>query len=212
MREATVILPTEEFFPDAYDGTEPAVRTLLDRVGGYMGVAAGGLGLGFYSEANRPALIDADGRPVAGTAGRYQEGEKPTIWIETSYLDDPMALVATMAHELGHVLLLGGGRITHDTEDQELLTDVLTVFLGLGLFTANATVREAYWRHGHWEGWTIGRHGYMTQPMYGYALALFAYAREEEDPDWARHLRLDVRAPLKKGLRYLLETGDSVFK
>ncbi|MCP2279474.1 hypothetical protein [Nocardia amikacinitolerans] len=33
-----VILPTSDFFPDAYSGSEPEVRALVERVSGYMGV------------------------------------------------------------------------------------------------------------------------------------------------------------------------------
>ena len=33
------------------------------------------------------------------------------VALRSSQLDGPMALVATLAHELGHVILLGGGLI-----------------------------------------------------------------------------------------------------
>ncbi|GLW35429.1 hypothetical protein [Actinoplanes regularis] len=39
----------------------------------------------------------------------------------------PMALVATLAHELGHVLLLADGRISAQQQDHEPLTDLLTI-------------------------------------------------------------------------------------
>ena len=48
--------------------------------------------------------------------------------------------------------------------------------------------------------------------MLGYGLALFAYVRGEEKPAWARHLRLDAADPLRKGLRFLSKTGDSLFR
>ena len=124
-------------------------------------------------------------------------------------LADPPALVATLIHEACHDLLLGAGRLTGDEPDHELVTDLLTVYLGLGIITANATIRESNWRSGGWEGWSIGRQGYLTQTMYGYALALYARAREEAKPGWLGHLRPDVRVPYKKAIRYLAEMGDS---
>ncbi len=36
LRDAPVILPTEEFFPDPYSGDEEDVRLLVDRVCSYM--------------------------------------------------------------------------------------------------------------------------------------------------------------------------------
>src|SRR5262249_54398499 len=127
-------------------------------------------------------------------------------------LDDPLAMVATMAHELGHVLLLGQGRVSADVEDHEPLTDLLTVFLGLGIFTANSVLREHYWDAGAVSGWSMGRSGYLTMAMYGYALSLFAWMRGEVQPSWAKELRLDVRSAFKEGLRFLEETGDSLCK
>jgi hypothetical protein len=127
-------------------------------------------------------------------------------------VDDPLALIATMAHELCHVLLLGAHRIDPEAEDLEQVTDLATVFFGLGVFTANATIREMHWREGRWSGWSIRGQGYLTQPLYGYALALFAWVRGEDNPAWAHHLRPDVRSPFRKGLRYLQETGDSAFR
>jgi hypothetical protein len=90
------------------------------------------------------------------------------------------------------------------------VTDLATVFLGMGVFTANATIRESYWTDGHFSGWSIGRQGYMTQRMYGHALALFALARKEEKPSWASHLRPDVADAFAKGLRFLQETPGSL--
>ncbi len=102
-----------------------------------------------------------------------------------------MSLVATIAHELGHVHLLGDGRISADEEDHEPLTDLLTVFLGVGIFPANSVIRDVNWHSGNMEGWSISRQGYLTAPMFAYALALFAYIRGEYKASWSKHLRLE---------------------
>jgi hypothetical protein len=143
-----------------------------------------------------------------GTAGLYSEG---TVSVEESNLDDPVRLIGTLAHELGHVHLLGGRRVSPDEEDHEPLTDLLTVFLGMGIFTANSVLSESYWQEGQVAGWSLSRTGYLTMDMYGYAFALFAWWRGEEQPAWAKHLRGDVHAAFKKGLRYLTKTGGSAF-
>jgi hypothetical protein len=202
-----VILPTPEFFPDEYDGSDEAVRRMFERVCGYMGVDPDPIELEFYSDEGGPPLEDHRGHRT-GAAGLYERGEGVTIWIELSRRDDPLALVGTMAHELGHELLLGEGRVTSDTEDHEPLTDLLTVFSGLGVFTANSSLHESYWQTGQWAGWSIGRRGYLDQRSYGYALALFALARREPKPSWTKGLRLDVRSAFQQGVRYITKTGD----
>jgi hypothetical protein len=209
MRSVRVILPTPEFFPDAYFGTEVDARVMLSRVCDYMGLPLESVKLSFYKDRNP----DYEGQWQQGTSGLYHE-EQGKFWIsvEVSNLDDPLGLVGTLAHELAHVHLLGHKRISADVEDHEPLTDLLTVFLGLGVFTANSVIHEDYWNQGHASGWSVGRRGYLSMPMYGYALALFAQARGEVDPVWAKDLRLDVGAAFKQGARFLAETGDSLFR
>ena len=119
--------------------------------------------------------------------------------------------MATIAHELAHDILLGGGLITRQEEDHEHLTDLVPVFLGLGVFAANAPVRDLNISQNNHHYFKIDKQGYLPSRIIGYALALFAYARGETKPAWARYLRPDAAQPLKGGLRYLLKTGDSLF-
>lgn len=200
LRSVAVVLPQPQFFPERYRGTEEDARKMLDRVCRYMEIDPDTVELAFY-EDNTPAY---EGHWREGTAGLYQAGGgKFRIWIEVSNLDDPLAMVATMAHELGHVHLLGHGRISGDATDHEPLTDLLTVFLGLGVFTANSVVREQYWHSGNYYGWKMGRRGYLGMPQYGYSFARFARARGEDGGKWLSELRLDVRTAFKQSMGFL---------
>jgi hypothetical protein len=111
--------------------------------------------------------------------------------------------VATLAHELGHVLLLGDGRITAEREDHEPLTDLLTVFFGVGIFAANAALEYTRELRGKYGYSLTSRLGYLTEPMYGYGLACYRWLRAETDPAWARCLDTNPRGYLNRGLRYL---------
>lgn len=203
LRNAPLILPTSAYFPTSYNGTEAEIELLTERVAGYMDVDPALLRLNVY-EDNHPKF---EGKWNDGTAGLYTESDGHfDIWLEVSTLKDPLTVVATLAHEIGHVILLGQRRVSPAEQDHELLTDLLTVFLGLGIFTANAVIHESYWHQGQWSGWSIGRQGYMSMDMYGYAFALYALSRSEPKPQWASHLRLDVRSSMKKGLRFIQET------
>jgi predicted Zn-dependent protease len=48
-------------------------------------------------------------------------------------MKDPMKLVAVIAHELGHVILLRSELVDREEADMEPLNDLLTVFLGQGI-------------------------------------------------------------------------------
>jgi hypothetical protein len=202
LRSATVVLPRHEFFPDPYSGTEEDARRMLDRVCEYMEIDPTTVALSLYEDRN-PVY---EGEWRQGTAGLYhQEAGIFRVWVEVGNLDDPLNLVGTLAHELGHVLLLGHGRISEEVEDHEPLTDLLTVFFGLGVFTANSVIRENYWHEGQVSGWSMGRQGYLGMPVYGYAFARFARARGEDGSDWAGELRLDVRSAFKEAMRFLAQ-------
>ncbi len=195
-----VILPEHRFFPDPYNGTPDDAQRIFERVCDYMKL-----------DPSRFDLYVLPDDAIEGAVGLYHQAERPRIILAHSQLADPERLVATIAHELAHDILLGGGLITTDESDHEPLTDLVPVFLGLGLFTANAPVRDRNYSRLNTHYFKIDRQGYLSSHMLGYALALFAYVRGESRPAWARYLRPDAAEPLKGGLRYLLRTGDSLF-
>lgn len=148
---------------------------------------------------------------MPGAVGLYEQRARSVILVARSQLADPAWLLATLAHELAHELLLKGGHLTADAPDHELVTDLLPVFLGVGVFGANATVRSKAWHDGNLEWFQISKQGYLSSVVLGYALAVFAHARGEDRPAWAADLRPDARETLWAGLRYLGRTGDTLF-
>jgi len=132
--------------------------------------------------------------------GRKRVSEN-VVAIRSSMLLDPISLVATMAHELGHVILLGGNFLTHDTPDQEPMTDLLTGFTGLGIFIANSAARFMQFQDDRRAGWSTQRLGYLPEPVFGYALAKFARERGEHKPPWAKHLSANLRSDFNQSLR-----------
>lgn len=207
-----VVLPTPEFFPDPYDSSKRAVRTLLDRVCGYMDVVPDLVALKFVSDAGKIWLVNESGQYLPGAAGTYHEGKRKfIISIDKSGLDDLVGLVGTMAHELAHVRLLGESRIMREAYDNELLTDLTVVYFGLGIFLAN-TPRVWDSQYTKWPDTDLHKPEYMTPPMFGYALAHLAWFRGEEKPAWAQHLHWNARADFKQALRFLLKTGDSAYQ
>src|SRR5262249_14298017 len=151
-RAAQVVLPTPDFFPDTYHGEEVDVRPMLDRVCRFMGVDAARFDLDFFDTWHLP---DAD------ALGVYVGGEREKIFIRRSHPEDPIALAATLAHEVGHAILLGEKYIDDNVIDHEFVTDLLTVYCGMGVFTANSVMRESHSRDNTWYRWEIGKQGYL---------------------------------------------------
>lgn len=211
LRSVDVVLPIEEYFPDPFSGTESDIRRMVERVCGYMDVDPKLLEVRFYVSEAGERLHPLAGTEHSGhTLGSYQiRGGKYHIRLETSQAANPEVMVATIAHELGHVILLGENRLDAEYPDHEPMTDLLTVFYGLGIFNSNSVFSFEQWTNTQSQGWRAERRGYLTEEMFGYALALFAYARNESKPDWAGYLNVNVRSYFKGGLKYLIKTGDT---
>jgi hypothetical protein len=109
LREAVVVLPTEEFFPDPYDGTEADALGLYRQVGRFMGIDPGRAQLDFFDEAEYG---------FADEACVYVPGSPERILVNREQLADPLALVAALAHGIGNLLLMGDGRIAEDEPDR----------------------------------------------------------------------------------------------
>lgn len=206
---STIVLPTAEFWPKDYEGTENEIHDLMFRVAFFMQVDPETLELEFYEEGKQSLENVSGPRSIDNstlTEGRF------LIQLDRGSIQDPVAVATTLIHEVGHVLLVGNNRLSINEDDHELVTDLLSVFLGMGILPANTVIYESYWDVGHFSGWSIGRRGYLSMNMFGYALGLFTLARNEPHPRWATFLRLDVRKSLQQAVRYIQETGDCSYE
>jgi hypothetical protein len=199
IRAAPAILPTAEFFPEPYRDMMADAGVFFPRVCRYMNLDPAAGTLTFYHDDGAAAgLTDwAAGRYVLEPDGRF------TVRVDVGLLVDPVGLVATLARRLAQIHLLGFSHPALLDEDREPLADLLTVFLGLGVVTANAALYESSHPGLIYTHRVVGRRGALTMPMYGYALALFARVRGEKNPRWARYLRPDVRKAFYQSQGYL---------
>lgn len=125
--------------------------------------------------------------------------------IQISYvpelLERPDQLIATFAHELAHYLLATKHSEPPCADDEkEFLTDLTAVYLGFGVFLANARFNFEGLVH----GWRMARSGYLPEADLIFALALFIEAKGV-DPDLALgclkpHLTAMLRRTLRGGV------------
>ena len=208
MTDAVLMLPTQECFPDRFDGSEAPLKAMFVRIARAMGVDAGTVQLDLFSDAASvtrglaPLVADTS----SGAGGLYFGGTgKLHISVHEEKLQDPLALVATLAHELGHVILLAPGLVARDEPDMEPLTDLLTVFLGFGVFNANAAFQFRQYTNNETQGWSTQRAGYLSEEVFGYALARFARERGERKPACAGHLSRNVASYFGRSAAWLAE-------
>ncbi len=145
---------------------------------------------------------------LANAVGTYvREGADARIQLAQSQLSDPTSALATLSHELAHHVLLGQGHLSGEEPDHELVTDLFTAIRGCGIFSANCTVREQSERNGRWYWWQISKQGYLPARVFGWALALVTWIRQDVDRSWSHFLRLDAREAFTHGMKYLKSHG-----
>jgi hypothetical protein len=210
--EQPIVLPTADFFPDPWDGSDQAARRMFRRVCEYMTIDPQIVRLELFTDRTSMTAIAID--PTV-TVGTWQPGmhpwQKGLVRIERSSLERPADLVGIMAHELAHQRLQGEERSDPTAFDKELLTDLTAVYHGFGIFFAN-NPRKSTGKLRYWPRTKLHCPEYISEPMLGYAMAHIAWFRDEDSPSWAKHLRWAPRAVFKQGLRYLIKTGNSQFK
>lgn len=211
MLQAPIVLPTPEWFPERYKPTEESIDVVFHRVCELMQLDASRFELSILddNETQQEGVIHG-GDSVLGlhSALGSTVNRRAQIAIHWGEAGDPMSLVATVAHELSHAILLGGGHISAYAVDHEHVTDLTTAFLGFGIFSANSVVREGQFSYDGWHSWQTRKKGYLNELNFAYALAVLAYARDEARPTWTKYLRPNVQKPFRQSLQYLAKTGD----
>jgi hypothetical protein len=211
-----MLLPTPENFPIQYDGSKDSMMKTAEIVAGQMEIDinevmldnyeqniqefSGDMGYKIFTQIDK----DSDEKLSAGLYFEKNEQGKYEIFIEKRNLNDPENLVATLAHEFSHIKILGEKRL--DFND-EALTDLTTVVFGLGIFNANSAFKE----HKTYNSYGYNSIGYLKQREWGYALALYAYYRKEENSDWIKFLTPNLKSDVKKSMNFINANTDKVF-
>ncbi len=212
----SILLPTPEHFPIRYDGSKESLIKTAEIAARQMEIDinevnletyeqniqefSGDLGHRIWTEVDK----DSDEKLAAGLYFGKNDQGKYDIFIEKKNLGDGENLVATLAHEFSHIKLLGEKRL--DFNDEQL-TDLTPVVFGLGVFNANSAHKE-------WKSFDSYGHnsiGYLKQKEWGYALALYAYFRQEENSDWIKYLTSNIKSDFKKSMDFISANRDKVF-
>jgi hypothetical protein len=211
-----VLLPNFSNFPVPYDGTEQSAVETMRIVATHMQVSFENIHLDFYKDIIREVPAGGpfgnrifperhkDDLDASGLYWGKNEDGKFEIWLNSKTLSVPENLVATLAHEIAHIKLLGENRMI---DNNEYLTDLTTVIFGLGIFNANEAFRTfKNFEYSYWQA-----EGYLSQPQWGYALALFAYLRGEKSPDWINHLTPNIKKDFLQSQQFIYSNPQLVF-
>jgi hypothetical protein len=209
--EYPTILPTKVFFDRKFTGTEDDAYYTLARIGELCNLNVDHIQLDFMHDQidfgnGIMTAVDKDSRGVGGLYFGDEDGE--AIVISREQLRNPVALIAVMAHELSHHLLIGKHDVGYSDENEnEFLTDLTAIAYGFGVFLSNnSIVYNTGWRGASGSsGWSIGKQGYLPPQVIAYAMAVIQYFKGEiqNDPPWMEYLDKTTRKYLIQSLEYV---------
>lgn len=183
-RRRLLVTPTEEDFPvDLELGGEELVEDYFLFVKEHAGLQGSPFQL----------VVESEDEPSAELAIEY----------DPALLETPGQLVAQLARGAARQLVLLDGSDDLDEGEIEPLADATSVFLGFGLFAANAAPRIGDGRRSLLEALPSSV-GALSEHEVAYALALFAVLTEIPDRFVEEHLRPNPREFYRRGVKHIL--------
>ncbi len=195
-----VLIP-ENFSKYKFNGDKNEVEHLAKQIAEIMEINPDKIQLEYFIGGMEEFRHDEE---VLNPGGEYldrAENGKYIIALSEELLKHPEDLIATIAHEYGHIKLLGEKRL--DFND-EYLTDVVPLLFGLGIFNANSSFK--------FYGWTYSKMGYLTQMDWGYLLALFAFVKEDDSPSWLVYLNKTLQKDFEQSINFMINNEEVIFK
>jgi len=208
------ILPTKEFYNITFFATEEDAHFVLEQTKIYMAIEHDNIKLQSFSD--QPVTM-ADGTILStpadrngswqSAAGKYHVNDETIfISIERKLLTDPQALIATIAHELSHYILLGEKRIE---ENDEYLTDLLAIIYGFGIMMGNTRFLFSATRDIKMSGWEMSSSGYLPEQIIAYTIAWLCNYKTEE-PIWKEMLNPTMLKYFNQSVAYIKKYPEMI--
>lgn len=206
---ALVVQPTENHFPMGGGNNTEIAEALFRQTKEHAGMS------------NWPCRIqaqDADPSPIvapfvvlqgapnspAGTFSFNKGQGEYIISYNPESVSNPMSLIATFAHELGHYL---NSTFTEEPpegiEYLEYATDITLVFLGFGIFGANSCFNFSQYTNVESQGWQTSRQGYLSEPELLNAHAIYSCLIGSPLSETLPHLKSSLRSQYKQAYKYI---------
>ncbi len=209
-RHVVIVLANDDFFPQKGLRSPALESALFEQIKMHAGMSR-------WPCLLKPQPLDPNPK-VAPTIivkdaprsalGTFQRGAaEATITYYPDLIRDPMAFVATMAHELGHYL---GSEIPGPppggSDALEFATDMAAVFLGFGTFLVNSAFTFAQFQNHDTMGWSAKRQGYLSESQLLNALAIFTALLGSEAAVISREIKSHYRTLYKRAFKMASES------
>jgi zinc-ribbon domain len=191
-----LVTPTHDHFPDQAGDPHQKALLAFQRVQKFMGIEHWPCKLVAQQPGVNPVvdpftvMENAPQSPGGTFSVRGVEEPQVVITYNPATVQRPQALVAILAHELAHYL----GRTAQcpppgGEKNWEYATDLLAVFSGFGLFSANSACDFHQFRGYNNQGWSSRTLGYLSEFEFAYCLAVFCTLKHIDRKQVIAHLK-----------------------
>jgi len=133
-RTRSPFFPPRDFY-NKWSGNDFSLAIMAQKILSYLNEPVGNFIVVFHS-----SLGD-----TPGVFTVTKEGQE-VIFVNDKYVKDPYAVSAVLAHEIMHLYLMSRKHIVlEDKKENELLTDLGTIYLGLGILVINGMSYKSNW-------------------------------------------------------------------
>lgn len=178
-----LVEPDRKHFPDPWSFSHQGLDRVTRRLLQYASLGQLDISVQVFTDEEWEQAVGEGEDPQLMPAGLFFGIENGVcqFGFNADNPGDEEHMAGVMAHEVAHVYRAHHGLEIESREEEELLTDVTTVFLGFGILTANNSFRyrSAGENYGHlaYLSWSVSRAGYLTPQGFAYLLALQLHAR-----------------------------------
>jgi hypothetical protein len=214
LKKSVLVQPTDEFFPQRGARNHDFARAVFRQTKAHARMTDWRCRL--VAQEPRPNKIVSPGiaiqstsQPAAGTFSILKK--RAEISYDPDLLSEPMSLVATFAHELAHYRISAvripppGG-----IGNLEYATDVASIFLGFGIFSANSASNFHQFSGGGTQGWRMRRMGYLSETEVLYVLAIYCAVLRVSHDAVIPHLKPPLRRAYMRALKDVNSKPGSV--
>ena len=206
------ITPTKNYHDWTFKGNEEDAEFVLERTKELMLIADSNIRIEYFSDQpiemgdgtilSSPADINGQWQSAAGSYEEF-ENEK-IIYIEKEQLKNTFSLIATIAHELSHFILLSESRIE---ENDEYLTDLTAIAYGFGIFLGNSRFQYSKFQNISHSGWQMSSQGYLPEQVIAYAMAWISIQRNEST-EYEKYLNKEMAKFFTQNIEYLQTNNE----
>jgi hypothetical protein len=211
LAKSKLVLPKPGYFITESETGHAFALRVFDQVKAYCGMAdwAADLVADDNPLAERTPISLVTVAPQKHALGTFgSAGNRIVISYVPALLKRPDHLIATLAHELAHYLLATARQAPPcEPDEREFLTDLTAVFLGFGVFLANARFQHEAFHDGTLQGWRISHSGYLPEADLIFALALFIWSKGIDPSRALNCLKPHLGTMLRRTLRHF--AGDA---